>query len=83
MTGECPQHSREEIECEISKHGGRATTAVRSKTTHLVVGEYDVQKYGEHYISGKHKKCIELNSKGAHIEIIDYNKLYDMMGMTV
>ena len=60
-TGVLPTLDRDQVKAIATKHGGRCTGAVSSKTTHLIAGEVldDGRPVAE---SGKYKKAVTLGT---------------------
>ena len=60
-TGVLPTLDRDQVKAIATKHGGRCTGAVSSKTTHLIAGDVldDGRPVAE---SGKYKKAVTLGT---------------------
>ncbi len=77
ITGDVPGMDREQVQALIERHGGRMTSSVSRQTRFLICGTY--ADYPDDYISGKHRKALELLEQGAAISLIDAKQFIDLM----
>ena len=71
LTGEFETANKSEISKKIQALGGIEKSGVSSKLDYLIVGSVGSEAWKFGKIGGKQAKALELNEKGAKIEIID------------
>lgn len=80
FTGDLQNMSRAEAMQRVADTGGVVKSCVSSKTDYLVMGKQDWFIWIEGYKSGKMKKAEELIAQGYKIEMINEDKLLELMG---
>ena len=82
ITGDIWGYERSDIERMIMEHGGKPMSSVSGKTDYLIVGTYIDPKTGLQTTTSKQKKALELIDQGGKIEIISFDRFWDMINGT-